>query len=216
MKTRRCPREDVRSIFFALAVPVGLLGCSSSSSAPSPDGDGGASADAESPTDGAPADGATHDDGGPDAAVDPTLNPDPQDLDPTNGDPALDIAASGLYFDQGAPWVRVVFYGAWPPPATLLSWGCSVLLGTQNAPVVTYTVQGASGTQTDSVIGMDKSKVTFAVEPKGFRVLLGDSTIAFDRYGLECDVQKDAKSTLVQDSSGSFVITTKVERPFGP
>ncbi len=156
-------------------------------------------------------------DGG-DGAVDPSFNADPMDLDATNGDPALDIAGSWIYFDNGRPWVRVEFYGAWPPPASLYFWSCSVLLGTVDAPVVTYTVQSQNGTQTDSVdpAAFDKSKITFAVEAKGFRVLFADASIAFDRYGLECSVKKTNTGTLAQDSSGSFVVGTKTSRTFGP
>ena len=93
--------------------------------------------------------GRRESDGGADAAADPSFNADPQDLDPTNGDPSLDIAGSWIYFDSGQPWVRAVFYGNWPPASTLYSWSCQVFLSTENAPVVTYTVQSLSGTQTD-------------------------------------------------------------------
>ncbi|HEY8076652.1 MAG TPA: hypothetical protein VIF62_21150, partial [Labilithrix sp.] len=110
----------------------------------------------------------------------------------------------------------VEFYGNWPPPASIYFWSCSVLLGTVDAPVVTYTVQSQSGTQTDSVDGLDKAKVTFAVEAKGFRALFADATIAFDHYGLECDVKKTNMGTLAQDTSGSFAVGTKQARTFGP
>jgi hypothetical protein len=63
---------------------------------------------------------------------------------------------------------------------------------------------------------MDKAKITFAAEPKGFRVLFADATLAFDRYGLECDVKKTNAGTLAQDTSGSFQVTTKETRTFGP
>jgi hypothetical protein len=211
-------RTTKRSIVTRVALPslawlvasaalLPLLACSSSSSAPSEPGDGGA-ADALA-SDAAP-------DGGADAAADPLFNADPQDLDPTNGDPSLDIAGSWIYFDNGQPWVRALFYGSWPPASTLYSWSCQVFLSTANAPVVTYTVQSLSGTQTDYADGMDKAKITFAVEAKGFRVLFADAALQFDRYALQCTAQKTKASTLVQDDSGSFTFKAKEPRTFGP
>ena len=193
---------------LALAIPcICLLACSSKSSG---DNGVGGSGDAGAADVGA-------DQGVSGLPIDPSLNLDPRDLDAVNGDPALDIGGSQLYFDKGAPWVRVVFYGAWPPPTTLYSWACSVVLGTQNAPVVNYTVQSLSGAaRTTTVDGMDPAKITFAVEPRGFRVLFADATLAFDRYGLECDVQAKDPGAMAADTSGSFVVTAKVERAFGP
>jgi hypothetical protein len=81
---------------------------------------------------------------------------------------------------------------------------------------VTYTVQSLSGTQTVYVDGMDKAKVTFADEPKGFRLLFADATLQFDRYALQCTAQKVKTSTLAQDDSGSFTFKTKEPRAFGP
>lgn len=150
-----------------------------------------------------------------DAPVDPNSNADPRDLDAANGDPALDIASSRIFFESGAPWVRVTFFGAWPPSPQLYSWACSVLLGTENAPVATYTVQGSSGVQTDFADGIDQAKMTYAAEPQGFRVRFGDAALTFDRYGLECSVQKTADGARVDDTSGNFVVTTKNERAFG-
>ncbi len=216
MKTkRRALRDSFMHMWpLVLAVPLSALACSSSSASKSqPGNDGGAPGDDGGLADGAAGDGGH---GDLDAGIDPSLNPDPKDLDPTNGDPSLDIGGSQIYFDKGAPWVRVEFYGAWPPAATVYSWACSVILGTQNAPVVTYTVQSTKGKQTDAVDGMDKAKVTLAVEPRGFRVLLGDATLVFDRYALECNVESTDTGTMVQDTSGSFVITTKIDRAFGP
>ncbi len=146
--------------------------------------------------------------------VDPTLNPDPMDL-AAEGDPALDIAGSQLFFDNGEPWVRVAFFGAWPPPPSVYSWACSVLLGTQNAPPVTYTPQGNGGVQSDFVDGIAAAKVTYVVEPKGFRVRFSDAALVFDRYGLECSIEKTVQSQRVQDVSGTFVLTGKIQRPFG-
>jgi len=175
--------------------------------------DAAAPVDASSSSEGGDASAAT--DGAAEAAVDPTMNNDPKDLDAVNGDPALDIASSQIYFENGAPWVRVTFFGAWPPASTLYSWACSVLLGTENAPVATYTTQASSGTQSDFTDGIDKAKVTYAAEAKGFRVRFADTALVFDRYGVECSVQKTAQGTRVQDASGTFVVTTKVQRPFG-
>ena len=158
-------------------------------------------------------DSSTPPDGAADAAVEG--NADPMELDAINGDPALDIASSDLYFDSGNPWVRVTFFGAWPPAQQLHSWQCSILLGTENAPVATYTTQGTSGVVTDFVEGIEKAKMTFVVEPKGFRVRFGEATLAFDRYGLECSVQKTPQGTRVQDTSGNFVVNAKIQRPFG-
>lgn len=162
----------------------------------------------------ASADASIPPDSGADAAPEPG-NADPMDLDAVDGDPSLDISSSEIFFESGAPWVRVRFYGAWPPPAQLDSWQCAVLLGTENAPVVTYTVQGDLGVQTDFADGIDKAKMTFAVEPRGFRVRFGETTLAFDRYGLECSVKKTPQGTTAQDTSGTFVVGAKIERPFG-
>ncbi len=178
--------------------------CSSSDSAEPNGGAQDAASEASSSTDGG------------DAGVDPSRNADPMDLDPANGDPSLDIAGSWIYFDRDQPWVRVELYGASPPPATLYFWSCSVLLGTANAPVVTYTVQTLNGTQSASAEGLDKAKVTFVTEPKGFRVLFADTTLQFDRYGPECSVKKTNGGTLAQDTSGTFSVTTKQSRSFGP
>ena len=149
---KRTTRFALRSLAWAVvaAALVSSIACGSSDSAqPAADGDSGAqdatpSADAKS-------------DAGADAAADPSFNADPQDLDPANGDPSLDIAGSWIYFDGGQPWVRVVFYGKWPPASTLYSWSCQVFLSTENAPVVTYTVRSLSGTQTDFAEGIDKA-----------------------------------------------------------
>src|SRR5262245_61405842 len=81
-----------------------------------------------------------------DANPDPSFHTDPQDLDPARGDPSLDIAGSWIYFDNNQPWIRALFYGNWPPASTFYSWSCSVLLGSANAPVLTYTVQSLNGT----------------------------------------------------------------------
>lgn len=210
---KRATSVALRSLVWTL-VPAALLAsiaCGSSS---------GSSGDPVQPAeDGAAQDATASDassDGGADAAADPSFNADPQDLDPANGDSSLDIAGSSIYFDSGQPWVRVVFYGNWPPASTLYSWSCQVFLSTENAPVVTYTVQSLSGTQTDSADGIDKAKITFAAEAKGFRVLFADATLQFDRYALQCTAQKTKASTLAQDDSGSFTVKTKEQRTFGP
>jgi hypothetical protein len=205
-------RLALRALAWAV-VPAALLPVSACSSSGS-----GSSANPE-PVDGGAQDALASDassEAGADAAGDPLFNPDPQDLDPTNGDPSLDIAGSWIYFDNGQPWVRALFYGSWPPASTLYSWSCQVFLSTANAPVVTYTVQSLSGTQNVYVDGMDKAKVTFANEPKGFRLLFADATLQFDRYALQCTAQKVKTSTLVQDDSGSFTFKTKEPRTFGP
>lgn len=142
-------------------------------------------------------------------------NADPKDLDAKNGDPSLDIASSGLFFDNDVAWVRVVFYGDWPPPSQLDSWSCATILGTENAPVVNYTVHASHGAQTAAADGIVETKVTFAQEPRGFRVRFGDPTLAFDRYGIECTVQRSADGIAAQDTSGNFVITEKIQRGFG-
>lgn len=182
-----------------------LLACGSSDSA-APAEDGGAQDALASDASDASAD----------AAADPSFHPDPQDLDPANGDPSLDIAGSWIYFDNGQPWVRAQFLGSWPPAPTLYSWSCQIFLSTANAPVVTYTVQSLSGTDTSYAEGIDKAKVTFAAEAKGFRVLFADATLAFDRYALQCSAQKTKASTRVQDDSGSFMVDTRDPRTFGP
>jgi len=206
---RRATRVALHSATWAV-VPAALLAltaCGSSSDSPEPADDGGAqdaiASDASS-------------DGGADAAVDPSFNADPQDLDPASGDPSLDLAGSWIYFDNGQPWVRAASYGSWPPAATLYSWSCQVFLSTANAPVVTYTVQSLSGTQTDYAEGLDKAKITFAAEAKGFRILFADTTLQFDRYALQCTAQKAKTSTLTQDDSGPFIFKTKEQRTFGP
>lgn len=151
-----------------------------------------------------------------DGSVDPSYNANPTRLDPTNGDPSIDIAGSWIYFDNDQPWVRVRFNGNWPPPATLYFWSCSTFLSTANAPVVTYTVQNLSGTQTASADGIDKAKITFAAEPQGFRVLFADGALQFDHYALECTMKKTNAGTLAQGSSGPFEVKTKQVRTFGP
>jgi len=184
------------------------IACSSSGDSGQPAVDAGAD-------DGASDAGAASD--ASDGSADPSRNSDPMDMDPTNGDPSLDIAASWIYFDNDQPWVRVAFYASWPPPATLYYWSCSVLLGTVDQPVATYTVQNQNGTQTVSGDGFaDNSKLVSATEPMGFRVLLPGAKMPFDHYGLECDVKKTNTGTLAQDTSGSFAVTTKTARTFGP
>jgi hypothetical protein len=210
MRTRRhAARVALHAAGWAVipAALLSLIGCGSSGDSSQPADDGGAQ-------DAIASDASA--DGGADAAADPSFNADPQDLDPANGDPSLDLAGSWIYFDNGQPWVRALSYGSWPPPSTLYSWSCQVFLSTANAPVATYTVQSLSGTQTDYADGLDKAKVTFAVEAKGFRVLFADATLQFDRYALQCTAQKAKTSTLVQDDSGSFIVKTKEQRTFGP
>ncbi|CAN5924011.1 hypothetical protein BH11MYX4_BH11MYX4_18190 [soil metagenome] len=197
----------LRSLAWAV-VPAALLpliACGSDDPA-APADDGGAQDAVASDT---------TSDGGADAG-DPSFNADPQDLDPASGDPSLDIAGSWIYFDGGKPWVRAVSHGTWPPASTLYSWSCQIFLSTDNAPVATYTVQSLSGTQTDYAEGIDKAKITFAAEAKGFRVLFADATLPFDRYALQCTAQKAKGSTRVQDDSGSFTVKTKEQRTFGP
>jgi hypothetical protein len=202
-------RVALRALTWALvpAALVPLIACGSSDSAEPTAGDGGAQD--------ALANEASAE-GGADAAADPSFHADPQDLDPTNGDPSLDLAGSWIYFDNGQPWVRALTNGPWPPASTLYSWSCQVFLSTANAPVVTYTVQSLSGTKTDYADGMDKAKITFAAEAKGFRVLFADTTLQFDRYALQCTAQKTKASTLAQDDSGPFTVGTKDQRTFGP
>lgn len=210
MRTRRrATRVALHSAAWAVvaAALLSLTACGDSSDSPQPVDDGGAQ-DATA-VDASP-------EGGADAAADPSFNADPQDLDPASGDPSLDLAGSWIYFDNGQPWVRAVSYGSWPPASTLYSWSCQVFLSTANAPVVTYTVQFLGGTQTDYAEGMDKAKITFAAEAKGFRVLFADAALPFDRYALQCTAQKAKTSTLVQDDSGSFTVKTKEMRTFGP
>jgi hypothetical protein len=155
-------------------------------------------------------------DAGADAAAGPSSNVDPQDVDAASGDPSLDIAGSWLYFDGGQPWVRAVFYGSWPPAPALYAWSCQVFLSTANAPVATYTVQALAGTQTDYADGLDKTKITFVGEAKGFRVLFADASLAFDRYALQCTAQKSSTSPLTQDDRGAFTFEAKEQRSFGP
>lgn len=205
----RATRVALRSAAWVPVALLSLIACGSSSSdSPQPTADDGGVQDAFA------SDASSE--GGADAAADPSFNADPQDLDPTNGDPSLDLAGSWLYFESGQPWVRATFYGSWPPAATLYSWSCQIFLSTANAPVVTYTVQSLSGTQTDYADGLDKAKITFAAEAKGFRILFADTTLAFDRYALQCGAQKTKPSTLVQDDSGPFIVGTKDQRTFGP
>jgi hypothetical protein len=209
---RRSLTRRVALLWLARALAAATLltatACSSSSSEdPTPGPDGGQS-------DALASDASS--DGGADAVAPPGTNTDPQDLDPSNGDPSLDIASSSIYFDGGQPWVRAAFYGTWPPDATLYAWSCQVFLSTANAPVVTYTVRSLSGTQTDFAEGLPGAKITFAPEAKGFRVLFADASIAFDRYALQCTAQKVKASASVQDDSGPFLVTTKEARAFGP
>jgi hypothetical protein len=205
MMKRRARGRSSSKAWALVALPLCAVACSSSSS---PAGGGGAG------DDGGAGDSGVGLDAG---AIDPSLNPDPRDLDPAKGDPSLDIAGSQIYFDKDQPWVRAVFYGAWPPAATIYSWACSVSLGTANAPLVTYTVQGTKGVQTTDAQGIPLAQVTLATEPRGFRVLFASTTLVFDRYALECDVQvQDNGGTMLQDSSGAFVITTKMQKAFGP
>jgi hypothetical protein len=188
------------SFLLVCAIAPALLACSSSKSG------------AAAPPD---VDAAVAFDGGAPDVGDPASNSDPQDLDPVNGDPALDIASSEIFFDNGAPWVRVTFYGAWPPSAQLSSWAGTVYLGTANTPIVTYSHLGSSGTESDEVDGIDEAKITYEKEPMGFRVRFADTTLTFDRYAIQSNLEKTAGGTQVQDSSGAFVITTKTQRPFG-
>ena len=211
MQRARCSLTT--RVALSVVVPAALLpllACSSSGDSPGPAGDGAAQ-------DAVASDGnASNADASSDAAADPSFNADPQDLDPAGGDPSLDIAGSWIYFDNSQPWMRATFYGSWPPASTLYSWSCSVLLGTANAPVVTYTVQSLNGLQTDYADGMDKAKITFVTEAKGFRVLFADATLQFERYALQCTAQKAKTSSLVQDDSGSFVFKSRERRTFGP
>lgn len=189
---------------WVMAALVGFVGCSSSDDATA----------AGSPLSDAASDASATEGG--DGAAEPFGNVDPKDIDPMNGDPSLDIAGSWIYFDKGQPWVRVEFQASWPPPTTLYFWTCSVLLGTANAPVVTYTMQTLNGTQATSAEGIEVAKVTFAAEPKGFRVLFTDTSLVFDRYGVECSLKKTKDSDLAQDTSGTFDVMSKKERTFGP
>lgn len=189
----------------ALLVPLAACGSSSSDGPAAPATDGGAQ---DAVASDAPSGDA--------AAAAPGVNADPQDVDPANGDPSLDISGSSIFFDAGQPWVRATFYGSWPPPSTLYAWSCQVFLSTANAPVATYTLQNLSGTQTDYAEGIDKAKITFAVEPNGFRVLFAEATLSFDRYALQCTSKKQSTSALAQDDSGSFIVGTKETRAFGP
>jgi hypothetical protein len=194
------------AVTAALLVPLG--GCTSSAEPAGPASDGG--------TQDAVVSDALPDAAAAEASAAPSFNADPQDVDAGVGDPSLDIAGSWIFFDAGQPWVRAEFYGGWPPPSTLYSWSCQVFLSTENAPVATYTVQSLSGTQTDYAEGIDKAKITFAVEPKGFRVLFADATLSFDRYALTCTSKLTSTSPLAQDDSGSFTVGTRETRTFGP
>lgn len=147
--------------------------------------------------------------------IDPTLNQDPPDLDRASGDPALDVGGSQLYFDGGAPWVRVAFYGAWPPARSFSVWGCSVLLGIENAPVASYTRQGDAGEESELVDGIDAAKVTYVAEANGFRVRFADPSIVFDRYAIQCNLQRTVDAPAVEDASGAFLVTPKIDKPFG-
>lgn len=204
-----------RAVACALTslVLVGFVACKSEEEEPATATDAGSAPDGATPDASPP---RVDPDAGEDAGLEPGSNADPRDLDAVEGDPALDIAGSQLYFDNGAPWVRVKFWGAWPPAATTYSWSCSILLGTENAPAVSYSTQANSGVPSTLVDGILESKITFAAEPQGFRVMFGDPKIVFDRYGLECSYQKTATSQWVSDSSGTFVVTTKQSRTFGP
>lgn len=143
-------------------------------------------------------------------------NTDARDLDAADGDPALDIASSGIFFADGAPWVRVAFFGAWPPSTQTYAWACAVVLGTENAPTVTFTRFGDRGVTSDVAEGIDAAKVSFVDEAKGFRLRFADPSLAFDRYGVECTVQKTSQSPSVSDSSGTFPVEPRTPKAFGP
>jgi hypothetical protein len=209
-KARSLPKGLALCALCALGCALaGLLlsiACSSSS---------GSGSDQDAGADGAgdALDAADANDG-----FDPTANIDPTDNDPMGYEPSLDIVRSWIYFDNGQPWVRVEFAASWPPPATLAYWSCSVSLGTADAPVETYTAQDFSGTRTDTSDTVPMSKITFAAEPKGFRVLFADATLKFDHYAIETSVKatNDAGAATLQDTNGAFAVTTRMQRTFGP
>lgn len=147
-----------------------------------------------------------------DAAPAPGSNVDPRDDAPAS----LDVATSQLFFDGASPWVRVTFFGAWPPSKATYAWACAVVLGTENAPSMTFTRFGDEGVTTDVVEGLDASKVVFADEPRGFRVRFAEPNLAFDRYGIECSVQETSTSPTASDTSGAFPVGERSPRAFGP
>jgi len=136
------------------------------------------------------------------------------DVDATHGDPALDIVTSQSFVDNGRPWIRVTFAGAWPRPP-YYSHYVKVML--RRAPMVTasHTDQLHDGVASTNTTGTAPANITFVPEANGFRVLFDDPALMFDGYAIECGVLKTMNGTFVQDTSGPFTFE-RTERPFGP
>jgi hypothetical protein len=142
------------------------------------------------------------------------VNPDPVgDLDQTNGHPALDIAGTQAFVDGDQPWVRTTCSAMWPPPDDLYSWYCTATLYDGTVPVASCTEQRHAGTKSELVTGIDKSKVTFAIEAEGFRCKFAEP-IAHTSYGVECGTVIAQGKPRVTDETGT-VPATKQQSSFG-
>jgi hypothetical protein len=138
------------------------------------------------------------------------------DLDAVHSDPALDIATSQSFVDQGRPWIRVTFAGAWPRPA-YYSHYVKVMLRRSSPPAeaAAHTDQLHDGVASTMTTGVAPAKITFVPEANGFRLLFDDPALMFDSYSVECGVLKTMGGMFVQDTSGPFTFE-RTERAFGP
>lgn len=131
------------------------------------------------------------------------------DIDPANGDPALDIVASGMFeTSAGETWVRVELNAPWPPSPSLFSWFIQISIddtALSRLSIVTEVHDGVPDTRTEGGIALADTDLVF--EPSGVRVLFADPTFAPVNYRIETGVLRTSGGLFVQDTAGPFTVT---------
>jgi hypothetical protein len=152
---------------------------------------------------------------GSDGGTTALADPDPEDLDATNGDPSFDIVGSQSYRDGGAPWVRVHFAAPIVIDSFYSDYVC-VRLRSGSTETASFTTQVHDGQLDTFTTGVAPGDVVHVVEGNEVRVLFGGaSPPAADSYQIESGMLKTASSPFVQDLTAWHAFSDD-EVPFPP
>lgn len=197
-------------VYLVLVVPfaaVGLMGPDCNNGGSMGDMDGGVP-EGGLPDGGLPdggVDGGGARDGGDDGGGGgPNTATDPQDLTGPDGDPSVDVTLVERATDSsGAPWVRAIVAGSWPPSDSFYSWFLTVELyrDGSTAPAVEITRQRHDGTDETFVTGLDMSEVTVTDEAEGPLFVVDPGALAEppDSFAVTSGVQKTVDGTRITD-----------------
>jgi hypothetical protein len=126
---------------------------------------------------------------------------DPTDLDPTLGDPALDIDKSRATLVNGTATFFLTFDAPWPPATTHYSWFVYFEIDNDgNTPVAGVTVQRHDGVDSIIPLGLPMANITLRQVPRGVWVRMVGVNPVGEKYYVESGIQKANPGTRVTDT----------------